>query len=120
VIRFKIETMEIEHVHDRSVRYTLTNEGLQVGDKVFPIAMGRKRDDGSWVLHEFHWQDYMCGFPLEPHEIVEFEQNKGEQYREIRTNHGSSPEYCYFKIIKKECQQKSDSRFPAYSWVEIV
>ncbi len=111
--------MEIEHVHDRDIRYTLSNENIAIGDKVYPLAMGRCRDDGSWVLHEFYFERYMSGFPKEPHEVVEFIKNERANYRTIRTHHGSSPEYCYFKVIKKERQIKSDSRFPTYSWVEI-
>ena len=115
--------MEIEHVHN-GIRYTLSNENHKLGDKVYPIAMGRCRDDGSWVLHGFHWKDFMSGFPEEPHEIIDFiapyPYTELATYREIRTNHGSSPEYCYYKIIKKEQQiREGDRMFATYRWIEI-
>jgi hypothetical protein len=114
--------MEIEHVHERDIRYTLSNDNLQVGDKVYPIAMGRCRDDGSWVLHEFNWEGYMCGFPNEPHTIIEFKPNMydSDKYRDVRTDYGSSPEYCYYKVIKKERQEKENDRvFSRWVWKPI-
>jgi hypothetical protein len=41
--------MNIEHVHE-GIRYTLTNDGLQQGDKVYPIAWGRCLDGGGWIF----------------------------------------------------------------------
>ncbi len=112
--------MEIEHVHNREIRYTLQNHDLKVGDKVYPIASGRCREDGKWVLHELNWEDYMTGFPDEPHTIKAFKKANGKRYREIVTDHGYSPEPCYYKIIKQEIQVKENKdMFPEYKWVEM-
>jgi hypothetical protein len=58
--------MKIEKIY-KGVRYTLSNEGLEVNDKVYPIAQGRCCEDGSFILHELDFRDFMCGFPNEPH-----------------------------------------------------
>ena len=112
--------MEVEHVHNRDIRYTLSNENLQVGDEVYPIVRGRCRDDGSWVLHDFHWEDFMCGLSYDPHTIQRFTQEPGKQYREIQTDHGNSPEQCYYKIVKRERQElESDRPYARYIWKVI-
>jgi hypothetical protein len=54
--------MKIEHI-TKGIRYTLSNENLEVGDKVYPIAQGRCLDDGSWILHDITFKKYMTGFP---------------------------------------------------------
>ena len=112
--------MEIEYVCDREIRYIFSNENLKVGDKVYPLTMGRKRDDGTWVLHSISFEDYVSGFPDDPHTIEKFVRNEDiYKFAEIITDKGSSPEMCYYKIIKREKQIKEPGPYGRYKWVEI-
>jgi len=114
--------MKIEK-HHKGIRYTLSNENLCVGDEVFSIARGRCLDDGSWILHDFDFRDYMCGFPNEPHIIENLKYGKSKS-EEVNTNKGYSPRECYYKIIKREEQVPDplfkSSIFKSWIWVEIT
>jgi hypothetical protein len=111
--------MNVEKVHN-GIRYTLSNDDLKVGDKVFPIAWGRCLDDGGWILHDIDFRELTSGFPDEPHEILDLKHSDYKPY-EVRTDHGYSPSECYYKIIKKEKQVKDTTRmFASYKWEEII
>jgi hypothetical protein len=99
-VKEKISNMEIEQTHNK-IRYTLSNENLKVTDEVFPIGRGRIKDDGTFILRELDYRDFMCGFPDNPHTILDLRHSDYKPY-EIRTDHGYSPIECYYKIIKKE------------------
>ena len=106
-----------------NIRYTLSNDDLKVGDKVFPIASGRCINNNDWILHGFDFNPVLSGFPDEPHIIkdLNYSDYKPEQ---IRTNHGYGPIEIYYKIIKKEKPQKntnlpSFNNAGVYEWVEI-
>lgn len=103
--------MKIEKYHN-GIRYTLSNENLQVNDKVFPIANGRCTEDGGWILHNFDFRD----FPNDPHTILDLNHSDYKPY-EVRTDYGYSPIESYFKIIKKEKKEKSP--FTETKWIEI-
>jgi hypothetical protein len=92
--------MEIEQMYE-GIRYTLTNKNLKVNDEVFPIGRGRVKDDGTFILSELDYRNFMCGFPNEPHKILDLKHSDYKPY-ECRTDHGYSPIECYYKIIKKE------------------
>lgn len=92
--------MKIEHYHD-GLRYTLSNENLKVGDKVFPIANGRCLDDGGWILHDFDFREFCSGFPNEPHTIQNLNYSDIKSYQ-IKTDHGFGPIEIYYKILKIE------------------
>lgn len=111
--------MKVETVHN-DIRYTLTNEGLQNGDRVYPIANGRVLDDGSWIFHKLDYSYHASGFPDDPHTIINLKHDSYKPY-EVRTNKGYSPIECYFKIIKKEKQIETEvtDRFKTYKWEEI-
>jgi hypothetical protein len=109
--------MNIEHVHE-GIRYTLTNDGLQQGDKVYPIAWGRCLDGGGWILHELDFKPYLSGFPDEPHTIIDLKHSDYKPYQ-VRTDMGFSPIECYYKIIKKEKQVREDKPFAISKWIEI-
>ncbi len=116
--------MEIEQMAN-GIRYTLSNDNLQVNDEVFPIARGRVRDDGTFIISELNYEDYMSGFPKEPHIILNLKHSDYKPY-EVRTDHGYSPKECYFKIIKKEqriVEYNGDNSVIALptrnEWVEI-
>lgn len=111
--------MKIEHVFNK-IRYTLTNENLNVGDKVYPIAQGRCLDDGGWILHGLDFRDFMSGFPNEPHTIEDLNYSKSKPYQ-VRTDKGFSPIESYYKIIKKEQNEliREDIFGGTYEWVEI-
>ena len=83
--------MKIE-TYREGIRYTLSNENLQEGDKVFPIARGRCLDDGSWILHsiEFdspHTRSNTSGFPDDPHTILNLKHSDYKPY-EVSTDKG--------------------------------
>jgi len=100
--------MVIERCVD-GIRYTLSNEGLTNGDKVYPIANGRCTDDGGWILHGFIFDDpienkygfRISGFPDEPHTIIDLNHSTYKPYQ-VRTDYGYGPIEIYYKIIKKE------------------
>ncbi len=112
--------MKVEKVY-KGIRYTFSNENLQVGDEVFPIASGRCLDGGGWILHEISFEDYMTGFPDEPHIIKNLEHSDYKPYQ-IQTDKGYGPIEQYFKIIKKEHQvlQRPEAIFKTYKWEEII
>jgi hypothetical protein len=111
--------MIIEKVHNE-IRYTLSNENLKVGDKVFPIASGRCLDNGGWILHDFDFRDFMSGFPDEPHTIENLKNSDYKPY-EVKTDMGFSPKDRYYKIIKMEKKIKiSESMFGDFKqWAEV-
>lgn len=115
--------MLIETVHNK-IRYTLSNENLQAGDKVYPIGRGRCLDDGGWILHELDFRDFMSGFPDEPHTIKNLNYDNGRQGKayQVKTDKGYSPIECYFKIIKMEEKQRfsKPSFIVSYEWVVIA
>lgn len=92
--------MTVEKMYE-SIRYTLTNEDLIVGDKVFPIARGRVKEDNSFILHELDYRGFMSDFPEEPHTLLDLKHSDYKPY-EVRTSHGYSPRECYYKVVKKE------------------
>ena len=114
--------MRIEKVHNK-IRYTLSNENLKIGDEVFPIASGRRLDDGEWILHDLDFRDFMSGFPDKPHIIEDLNYDNGRQGKpyQVRTNNGYAPVESYFKIIKMEEKIKvRESMFgSSYEWFEI-
>lgn len=116
--------MKVEKVLN-GIRYTLSNEGLTVGDKVYPIARGRCLDNGGWILHDFDFRDFMSGFPDEPHIILDLKHSKDYKPYEVRTNMGYSPVESYYKIVKKEKQEITekpikDLIFKETKWVELT
>jgi hypothetical protein len=114
----KKHIMNIEKVYN-GIRYTLSNDNLETGDKVYSIGNGRCLDDGGWILHNLDFRDFTSGFPDEPHTIknLNYSDYKPSQ---VQTDFGYSPIECYYKIIKKEHQIKEDTKiFASYKWVEI-
>lgn len=121
--------MLIEKVWE-GIRYTLSNDNLKVNDEVFPIANGRCTDDGGWILHEIefecrHFKDFVpSGFPDEPHTILDLKHSDYKPYQ-IRTDQGYGPIEKYYKIVKKEKQEKEYREIGGLKmttkneWVEI-
>lgn len=118
--------MQVEKVLN-GVRYTLSNEGVQVGDQVYPIARGRCLPDGGWILHEIEFESHRVaglntsGFPDEPHTILDLNHSEDKAYQ-VRTDHGYSPIECYFKITKREELRettKPGALFKTHEWIEI-
>ncbi len=111
--------MQVEHVHD-GIRYTLSNDNLKVNDEVYPIARGRCLGGDGWILHNFDFRHFMCGFPDEPHIILDLKHSDYKPY-EVRTNHGFSSHECYYKIIKKEHRvEKVGKFFNTSDWEVMV
>ena len=109
--------MKIEKMHNK-IRYTLTNDNLVCGDKVYPIANGRCLDDGSFILHDFDFSMSCSGFPDKSHTILDLQYSKSKPY-EVRTNKGFSPVECYYKIIKMEKQvEKLNGKLLCTEWIE--
>lgn len=82
-------------------RYTLSNENLQINDKVFPLLTGRVREDGSFVINNIEWEEILSGFPHNPHIIKEFDHSNLKM-EEVKTDKGYSPREVYFKIVRIE------------------
>lgn len=108
--------MEIEK-YLNGIRYTLSNDNLEVNDKVFPIVSGRVREDGTFVIHNIEFESKYVkglntsGFPNEPHTILDLKYSDYKPY-EVRTDCGFSPKERYFKIVSKE------KRFTEYKETE--
>lgn len=100
--------MKVEHYID-GCRFILSNENLQIGDKVFPLIGGRFVDGEMF----FHSIDFPEDFS-EPHTITSI----SKEY--IYTSHGYSHPPRYFKIIKVEQQIKDDSGwFVKWYWEDV-
>jgi hypothetical protein len=86
-------------IYDK-IKYHLSNENLQINDKVYPIARGRCQED-IWVLLKYDFREFMSGFPDDPHIIkdLNYSDYKPEQ---IRTDKGFGPIETYYKIIKTD------------------
>lgn len=81
--------------------YTLSNEGLVEGDKVFPISMGII-ENGVHIHQEFRFRTFEWSeFPDHPHTIEDLHHSEFKPY-EIRTDYGFGPVEKYFKIISIE------------------
>lgn len=100
------------------IRYTLSNENLAVGDKVYPIAWGRCLDGGGWIFHNYDYNPVCSSFPTEPHTILDLHHSDYKPYQ-VRTKEGYGPIEIYYKIIKMEKQEEYGGRFKSYRWVEI-
>ena len=120
--------MKIEKFLD-DYRYTLTNDNLKNGDRVYPIVNGRVQDDGTFIIHDIEFASRYVeglntsGFPYEPHTIEDTKHSDYKPYQ-VRTDHGYSPIERYFKIekIEKRCVTKRESGplvFTDVTW-EIV
>ena len=83
--------------------HLLSNEGLSVGDEVFPLVEGYSLGDKFFITDMIRSSDepfrvVACtGWPSEPHIIVDFYQNQGLQW--VRTNKGYGNIERYFKLI---------------------
>lgn len=91
--------MNIMHKH-KGVDYVLTNDNLQVGDKVYPIGWGCAASTG-YIHFKFDFSPSMSGFPSEPHIIEDrhYMNHRVGDPEEIRTNHGYGPSQQYYKIV---------------------
>jgi hypothetical protein len=98
--------MKVETLLD-DYRYTLTNDGLKKGDRVYPILNGRVQDDGTFIIHDIEFESRYVeglntsGFPDEPHTIEDIKHSDYKPYQ-VRTDHGYGPIEKYFKIEKIE------------------
>ena len=111
--------MIIEKYKD-DIRYTLSNENLKVGDKVYPILTGRVTDDEKFIIHEI---EYESNFPDKPHTIRDLNNSDFKPFQ-VRTNKGYSPIEKYFKIVKKEkCHIETtvghSFNLKEVTWIEI-
>ena len=92
--------------------YTFTNEGLKVGDKVFPLVDGWSHK-GEWYVTGLSFKhdldhDAFSIFACtgwrrtenkrKPHTIKRFDHPAGEPER-IYTDKGYGPAQCYFKYL---------------------
>lgn len=80
--------------------HLLTNEGLSVGDKVFPIVHGWN-DGKIWYLTDIDYSLVCSGWPTEPHTLLNLNHSDDKSYQ-VRTDHGYGPIEKYFKLIIKE------------------
>jgi hypothetical protein len=80
--------------------YTLSNENLQNGDKVYPISSGKSNSEKFTYEHwGFEWRNFMTGWISEPHTIKDIHYSSYKPY-EVHTDHGFGPVEEYFKIIQ--------------------
>lgn len=84
--------------------YFLTNEGLKVGDEVFPIVSAFHEKGRLFVTDIIRTHeddpfnvDACTGWPLCPHIIRDFYKKEGLSW--IHTDKGYSPAEVYFKIF---------------------
>src|SRR5688500_2914960 len=106
--------MNLEIVKN-NLRYTLSNKGLKIGDRVWPLLKGRTLDNGSFNLHKVYWKDFRID---EAHVIKSYD----EKTNTIHTSHGYSPAIVYYKIIKIEEQvdmSQTGDLFKQWHWRDI-
>lgn len=106
--------MIIEKIVNK-IRYTLSNDNLHVGDKVFPIGRGRCTDNGEWIFHELDFNHIMTDFPNDPHKILDLEYSEYKLHS-VRTDHGYSPIESYYKVIRME---REVPKLLTFDWIEI-
>ena len=97
----------------RGTRYRLTNEGLKIGDTVFPIGTGRQAAEDLWILHKINWSRFDL---WAPHRIV------GRSSRYWETDKGYGHHSCYFKLCKVENHVRVDAatdRFARWEWIDV-
>jgi hypothetical protein len=88
----------------------LTNEGLVVGDEVFPMVYGYHTNGQFFVIGIFDRmydldQVLACtGYPSEPHTIKDFYEQEGLQW--VHTDKGYSPAEKYFKLLPLDKSNK--------------
>jgi hypothetical protein len=101
-------------------RYTLSNDNLQVNDKVYPVANGRCFGKDEWILHGFDFKEHSSGFLNDPHTIIDLNHSNYKPYQ-VRTSHGYGPIETYYKVIKveKHVEKDPNARFISYEWIEI-
>lgn len=100
--------MKVEH-YIGDYRYLLSNENLQIGDKVFSLIGGRFVD-GEMHYHNIHFPENF----EDPSTITSI----SKEY--IYTNRGYGHPPRYFKIVKVERQVKDDSgRFVRWNWEDV-
>ena len=78
--------------------YVFTNDGLVAGDEVHPISRGMCKGD-KFEHHYFDLRDFMCGFPDDPHTIIDLHHSDYKPYQ-CRTSHGFGPIEKYFKVVE--------------------
>lgn len=120
--------MEIEKYLD-GYRYTLTNENLQKGDRVYSIVSGRVREDGTFIISDIEFvskyqKDFnTSGFPADPAIIENLKHSDYKPY-EVRTDKGYGPIETYFKIktIEERIVTHRESgplKFTDTEWVSV-
>lgn len=78
--------------------HLLTNQGLKVGDKVYPMAYGYTEGTKFYVT-DIDTSAACSGWPNHPHTILDLNYSTDKAYQ-VHTDHGFSPIECYFKIIE--------------------
>jgi hypothetical protein len=88
------------HARRPGIEYTLTNEGLEVGDMVFPISTGQSDSDAGTYKHRaFDFRKFMTGFPDEPAKVIDLAHSDYKPYQ-IRTSDGYGPIEKFFKVAE--------------------
>ena len=88
--------MIVKHKYNGK-EYTLSNEDLKVGDKVYSISKGIIKD-GKHVHENFDFKNVMSGWKSEPHTILDLHYSNYPPY-EVHTDHGFGCVEQYFKIL---------------------
>jgi hypothetical protein len=97
-VREYVLVTETEYLYEGKT-YKFSNQNLKAGDEVYPISRGFVGDDKKYHHERFDFRDFMCGFPDEPHIMLNLKHSDYKPY-EARTDHGCSPIESYYKIIK--------------------
>jgi hypothetical protein len=91
---------------DKKADYIFSNEGLAVGDQVFPIV-DSQLIGSVWCLTGLRLRsgmqsdekEYCTGFPNDPHTILNL-NHSDDRSHEVRTTHGYGPVEGYFRLVK--------------------
>jgi len=112
--------MITRHKHEGRI-YVLSNEGIEVGDEVFPISQGRLVND-EYQHREFDFRWFMSGFPSDPHKMLDLEHSDYRPFQ-CRTDHGFGPIEKYFRIVD-ECvtadahlTEEEKAKLEAAGWI---
>lgn len=77
--------------------HLLTNVGIEVGDRVFPLTMGYN-DGQVYYVMSIETSKACSGWPDEPHIVLDLDYGRTKSYQ-VQTDKGYGPRESYFKLI---------------------
>ena len=77
--------------------HLLTNVGIEVGDRVFPLTIGYN-DGQDYYVMAINTSKSCSGWPDDPHIVLNLDYSRSKSYQ-VETDKGYGPRECFFKLI---------------------